>query len=428
MDLANAYNQVKLSSESQKKLALSTHKGVLLQKRLPFGITSAPGYFQEIMEKITANLPGVAVYLDDILVSGKNAQDHLQNLRGLLACLHERGLRCRLDKCVFGQASVEYLGHQLSYNGVAKGQKVDAVCKMPTPTNVSSLRSFLGSVQFYGKFISNLSTLTEPLNKLTRKGVKWEWNKEQDLAFETLKQILVKDTVLAHFDPNNPIGISCDASDTGIGAVLFHRYKDGSERPIQNASKTLTQSQRVYSQIQKEALAIIFALKKFHYFLYGRTFILITDHKPSLAIFGPNKATPVMAANRLARWALMLNQYDYTIEYRKTNLHGNADALSRLPAGPDTKFDREEGEADVETICTIHSISQQLDTTPQNVIRESNKDPILSRVVLMVQQGWTNSMSNRDADIQAFKEIADSLSVSNGCLFYGSRLVIRTTL
>ena len=173
VDLANAYNQVKLSSESQKKLALSTHKGVLLQKRLPFGITSAPGYFQEIMEKITANLPGVAVYLDDILVSGKNAQDHLQNLRGLLACLHERGLRCRLDKCVFGQASVEYLGHQLSYNGVAKGQKVDAVCKMPAPTNVSSLRSFLGSVQFYGKFISNLSTLTEPLNKLTRKGEKW---------------------------------------------------------------------------------------------------------------------------------------------------------------------------------------------------------------------------------------------------------------
>ena len=289
IDLADAYNQINLSSESQKKLALSTHKGVLLQKRLPFGITSAPGYFQEIMEKMTASLPGVAIYLEDILVSGRDGQDHLKNLRGLLTCLNERGLRCRLDKCVFGQASVEYLGHRLSYNGVAKGQKVDAVCKMPVPTNVSSLRSFLGSVQFYGKFISNLSTLIEPLNKLTRKGVQWRWQKEQDQAFRKLKQILVEDTVLAHFDPSIRIGISCDASDTGIGAVLLHRYKDGSERPIQNASKTLTQSQRAYSQIQKEALAIIFALKKNHHCLYGRTFILVIDHKPLLATFGPNK-------------------------------------------------------------------------------------------------------------------------------------------
>ena len=169
IDLADAYNQVKLSPESQKRLALSTHRGVLLQKRLPFGISSAPGYFQEIIEKITRDLAGVAVYLDDILVSGCNAVDHLDNLRALLQRLQDKGLRCKLEKCTFAQPSVEYLGHILSRKGVSKGHKVEAVMKMPAPKNANELRSFLGSVQFYGKWIPNLSTRAAPLFELTRK-------------------------------------------------------------------------------------------------------------------------------------------------------------------------------------------------------------------------------------------------------------------
>ena len=168
-----------------------------------------------------------------------------------------------------------------------------------------------------------------------------------------MKDLLSADTLLAHFDLSLPVGISCDASEVSIGAVLFHRYSDASEHPISNGSKTLTPTQRGYNQIQKEALAIIFALSKFHQLLYGRPFILVTDHKPLLALFGPTKATPALAANRLAWWALMLSQYQYTIEYQKTSDHGNADALSRLPVGPDTQFDKEEEMADVGTVCTI---------------------------------------------------------------------------
>ena len=147
-------------------------------------------------------------------------------------------------------------------------------------------------------------------------------------------------------DPSLPVGISCDASEVGLGAVLFHRYPDGSERPIANTSKTLTSTQRRYSQIPKEALAIIFALNKFHQFLYGRSFILVMDHKPLIVLFGPTKATPALAANRLAQWALTLSQYQYTIVYRKTCDHGNADALSRLPVGLDASFDEGEDDAD----------------------------------------------------------------------------------
>lgn len=197
VDLADAYNQVMLSAESQKKLALSTHRGVLLQKRLPFGISSAPGYFQEVMEQLTADLRGVAVYLDDILVSGSNKKEHLENLSALFQRLHTKGLRCRKEKCEFAQPSVIYLGHTLSRSGIAKGTKVDAILKMSPPENVSELRSFIGSIQFYGKFLKDLSTVLDPLTQLTRKNTPWIWGATQQASFQQLKDLLCSDILFS---------------------------------------------------------------------------------------------------------------------------------------------------------------------------------------------------------------------------------------
>ena len=430
VDLVDAFNQIMLGPESQKRLALSTHRGVLLQLRLPFGISSAPAHFQEIMDQLTSDLKGVAVYIDDILLSGVSAVEHLENLRALLQRLQDKGLRCRQEKCLFAQPSIEYLGYTLSSNGIAKGSKVDAIQLMPAPTDVSSLRSFLGSVQFYAKFLPNLATVTEPLYHLTKKDVKWNWGPSEQAAFTKLKEMLTADTVLAHFDPSLPVGISCDASETGLGAVLFHRYPDGSERPVANVSKTLSDTQRRYSQIQKEALAIVFALHKFHQFLYGRQFILVTDHKPLLSLFGPNKATPALAANRLARWALLLNQYNYSIEYRKTSLHGNADALSRLPSGPDNDFDGEEKEADVDMVCAIKTIDSQLNPTDPGVLaKESSRDPVIANAMRFTREGWPPQTETQDqAGMEAFRRISSSLSTVHGCLLYGSRVVIPRSL
>ena len=145
--------------------------------------------------------------------------------------------------------------------GVSKGSKVDAIVKMPPPTDITGLWSFLGTVQFYGKFIPNLSMMTEPLTHLTRRDMPWKWGEEQQAAFQCLKTILSKDTILVHYDPHLDIGISCDASNVGIGTMLFHHYPDGSEHPIANASKTLSPTQCRYSQIQREALAVIFGLR-----------------------------------------------------------------------------------------------------------------------------------------------------------------------
>ena len=429
IDLADAYNQIKLAPESQHRLALTTHRGVLLQQRLPFGIKSAPGYFQEIMENLTSDLPGVAVFLDDMLVSGKDDADHLSNLKKLLTRLNDKGLRCRRDKCLFAQSSVEYLGHTLSAEGISKGSKVEAVLNMPPPTDVSSLKSFLGSVQFYGKFVCNLATITEPLYRLTKKANPWKWGDEEQAAFDKLKNVLSSDQVLVHFDPDKTLGLACDASNVGIGAVLFHRYPDGSERPIANVSKTLTTAQRNYSQIHKEALAIIFGLQKFYQYVYGRSFILVTDHKPLTSLFGPKKGTPLLAANRLARWALWLNQFDYTIEYRKTADHGNADALSRLPYRDDIDFDREESGEDLDLVCAIKVLSLQVQPVDANILRqESSKDPVISTVMRYVREGWAPKNTEINEEVNKFRKLSESLSICNGCLIHGSRIVIPQSL
>ena len=166
---------------------------------------------------------------------------------------------------------------------------MDAVRNMPPPKDVSSLRAFLGSVQFYGKFLPHLATEAEPLHHLTRKNVDWKWGEKEEKVFNRLKNLLSTNDILVHFDPSLPLGLSYDASNVGVGAVLLHRFPDGSECPLTNASKTLTKSQRNYSQNQKEALAIVYGLKKVYQYLYGRSFILVTDHTPLLALFSPSK-------------------------------------------------------------------------------------------------------------------------------------------
>nr|KAG5691976.1 hypothetical protein BaRGS_011367 [Batillaria attramentaria] len=324
------------------------------------------------------------------------------------------------------QELMQKLGGGFGYSKIDLANAYNQIKLAPESQRRLALSTHL---QFYGKFIPNLATMAEPLYRLTKKANPWKWGEEEQAAFEQLKNVLSSDQVLIHFDPEKPVGLACDASNVGIGAVLLHRYPDGSERPIANVSKTLSAAERNYSQIHKEALAIIYGLRKFYQYLYGRQFIPVTDHKPLTALFGPKRGTPLLAANRLARWALWLNQFDYTIEYRKTADHGNADALSRLPSGDDIDFDREESGEDTDMVCAIRVLSLQVKPFDANILRqESGKDPVIATVMRYVREGWPLKHAEINEEVRKFQKLSDSLSICHGCLIYGTRVVIPQSL
>ena len=237
----------------------------------------------------------------------------------MLDRFEQYGIRLRMNKCSFMKTSVEYLGHVIDASGLHTSQtKIEAVLKMPVPNNIHQLRSYLGLINYYGKFIKNMSEICSPFYELLKTDVRFSWNKECEKSFNTIKKMLSSSPVLCHYNEDMKLGLACDASAIGIGAVLFHILPDGTEKPISYASKTLSRSEARYSQIEKEALSIIFGLKKFHQYVYGRKFSLVTDHKPLLTIFNPHKGINSTAANRIQRWALLLAGYDYDINYNFT--------------------------------------------------------------------------------------------------------------
>ncbi|XP_030608895.1 uncharacterized protein K02A2.6-like [Archocentrus centrarchus] len=418
LDLSNAYLQMEVEESSKKLLTISTQKGLFCFNRLPFGVASSPALFQKAMDQVLLGLPHTHCYLDDILVSGPDKQTHLKTLDAVLSRLEEYGLHLKQEKCLFFQESVEYLGHIIDAAGLHKSpEKVRAIVEAPAPGDVSKLRSFLGMLNYYGRFIPDLATALKPLNELLNKEKKWQWTSACASAFQEAKALLVSQEVLTHYNPELPLRLACDASTYGVGAVLSHVMPDGDEKPIAYASRTLSKAEQNYAQIEREALAIVFGVRKFHQYLYGNTFTLLTDHRPLTTIFSPVKSTPSMAAARMQRWALMLSAHNYTIEYRKGALHANADGLSRLPL-PHAPSEKQGA---VEVFYT-----SQLDTLPVSnaeIKRHTMSDSTLSRVMEMVTTG--RFPAAKDAgELSPYLQCRHDLTVQHGCLMWGLRVIV----
>ena len=317
LDLLQAYNQLLLDDHSKKLVTVNTHQGLYAYNRLPFGVASAPAVFQRTMESILQGIEGVACYIDDIIITGKTTKEHLDHLEEVLKRLAEHGVKVKKDKCRFFEESVEFLGHVIDAKGIrTTPDKLRAIVDAPAPKNVNELRSFLGLLNYYSKFIPQSATLLHPLNVLLRKDARWKWSQECQKSFDAAKEALSSSSLLVHYNPVLPIRLAADASAYSIGAVIAHVMPDGSERPIAFASRTLTSAEKNYAQIEKEALALVYGVKRFHTYLYGRNFTLVTDHKPLKTILGPTKGIAALAAARLQRWAWILSAYRYNIEFR----------------------------------------------------------------------------------------------------------------
>ena len=189
---------------------------------------------------------------------------------------------------------MEYLGYVIDQHGLhPTEEKVTAIKEAPKPKNVSELRAFLGIISYYHRFLPNLSTKLAPLHELLQKKTKWKWKNAHDKAFQSAKDALQADSLLVHFDPAKPIVLACDASQYGLGAVLSHVMSDG---PIAYVSRTLNADEKNYSQVEKEGLAIVFGVKKFHNYIYGREFEIDSEHQPLAYLFGESRGNPQIMA------------------------------------------------------------------------------------------------------------------------------------
>ena len=402
LDMKSAYNQLLLNPESRPLTTINTQRGLFQYNRLCFGVASAPGIFQRTIEDLLRGIPGVCVFLDDILVTGSNFCEHGERLFKVLERLEKIGLRLYPTKCSFGVDSVQYLGYTIDATGSKPTkEKLDAILNAPEPKDLTQLRSYLGMLNFYRKFLVSAAAILEPLNVLLRKDVHWGWKADHSKAFQDSKTALL-DACLIHFDPNLPIVVSADSSKYGLGAVLCQQ-KDGAELPVVFASRSLNKAERNYSQTEKEALALVFALKKFHHYLWGHKFSLITDHKPLLGLFNPNKPIPEMASGRIQRWSLMLQAYSFELFHRSGKSLGTADALSHLPlaSGPDS----------VPVCAEWVQLVNALDSTPvtaNDISKWTARDPLFAKVILFLDCGWLESIED---DLKPFFHRKEELSI-----------------
>lgn len=423
IDLTQAYNQVELD-DSKEYTVINTHKGLFRYNRLVYGLSSSPGIFQRIMSNLLKDLPQVEVFLDDIIIGSVDIKSHLETLEKVLERLRSHGMKLKESKCSFLLEEVQYLGYIISKDGIkVDPTKIEGILKIPRPLNITELRSFLGVVNFYARFVPNLSTILSPLYDLLRKGTVWKWNERRERAFKSIKNLLVSAEVLSHYDPNKQLILTTDASSRGISGVLTQPGSsagaDGArERPVAYVSRSLNEAERNYSQIDKEALSIIFSLEKLHQFLYGRQFLLRTDHKPLVTIFGPKQGIPAMVASRLQRWAIKLSAYTYDIEYIRTDVNG-ADGLSRLPV-PVKNADSLDGPPPEQTY--LHFAHNELLLDYHDVKKETQRDPTLSRVLGYIRSSWPSDVELRN--LQPYFNRRLELYEELGCVMWGHRVVI----
>ncbi|XP_015280350.1 PREDICTED: uncharacterized protein K02A2.6-like, partial [Gekko japonicus] len=416
-DLAQAYQQLPVTREAAEAQTIVTHRGAFRVNRLQFGVNVAPGVFQGLMEGLLRGVQGTVPYFDDVLVAGRSDEELMSRVREVLKRFSQAGLKVKQSKCIVGVPSVEFLGFRIDEHGVHPTEdKVRAIKDAPCPGNKKELQAFLGLLNFYHAFLPHKASVAAPLHALLHKEAKWRWGSEQERAFKGVKALLVSNAVLTHYDDNKMLVLAADASPYGVGAVLSHLMPNGEEAPVAFYSRSLSSAEKGYAQIDKEGLALVAAVKKFHDFLYGRKFLLVTDHKPLLGIFAPDRQLPNIMSARMLRWALFLSAYDYDLEHRPGKAIGHADALSRCPL-PGLDSDP----APASEVLAIDELSQA-PITSKDIAAASAKGIVISRVLNWVWRGWP--VGSVEPEFACYKMRQNELSVSKGCLLWGSRVVV----
>ena len=427
IDLSDAYLQIPVDKPTGKLLAINTTKGLFSFNRLCPGVRPAASVFQQTMETILGGIANVIIYFDDILIATPCLRSHVIVLKEVIKRLHDNNMRIRLEKCNFFKESVKYLGVIVDRNGQRPDpSKCAAITSMPPPESATQLKSYLGALTFYSRFIRAMASIRAPLNALLKKGIDYVWSKDCQTAFEEFKRILQSDLLLVHYDPRRPIVVAADACQSGIGGIGYHAREDGSIEAFMHVSRRLTPAETRYSQIEKEALALVWTIMRLHKYVYGRKFKLLTDHLPLLSIFGSKKGIPTHVANRIQRWAIKLMAYDFQIEHVKTDDFGHADVLSRLIAEQRQDNNEEMVIAEIKIDdLTIALVDAVLPVSFKEIVAATEEDQVLPIVMDYVRNGWPLAHKSTDiGPVSVFRRVKESLSLTRGALTYMDRTVI----
>ena len=419
LDARSGYWTIQLDEESSFLTTFNSPFGRYRFLRMPFGINCAQDEFQRLVDDSFANLPGVFPLVDDVLIAGKTRAEHDANLRAALERSRENNIRLNPDKLEVGVTEVNYFGHTISAEGLKPdAEKIKAIQDMPTPTNKKELESFLGMVTYLSKFAPHMSTVTKPLRDLLKKDVPFQWDAQHDMAFTNTKNIITNHPVLTFYDPNKPLTLQVDASQGGCGAAIL---QDG--KPIAYASKALNNTEQNYAQIEKELLAVVFGCKRFHHYVYGHEVTVQSDHKPLESIFKkPLHAAPP----RLQRMMLQLQKYRLNLIHLSGKDVPVADALSRnYPTSEDKENIAGNLDFQVHDIITGIPIS---DEKMKQFKDETQKDKQFCELTDTIKKGWPDSQKDCLPGAQEYFNHRDELTIIDGIVFKGERIVVPPTL
>lgn len=422
-DVKHGFWHVRLDEESSYLTTFATPFGRYRWLRMPMGISPAPEIFQRKLMQALEGLPGVYVIADDVLITGegntqeKANENHNENLRCFLQRCREKDIKLNVDKFKLRKQSVPYIGHLLTAEGLRiDPEKVRAIRELPRPTDVKGVQRLVGMLNYLSKFCDHLSEDCEVLRQLTHQDNMWEWTEGHETALKRLKDKISNAPLLKYYDQAEELTLQCDASETGLGAALTQKGK-----PVAFSSRALTPTERGYAQIEKECLAIVFGMEKFHQYTYGRKVTVQSDHKPLENIV----RKPLWSApKRLQRMLLRLQKYDINVVYVPGRDMFLADTLSRAYL-PDSN--QGETELELETVNMITSLP--ISAERLSAIRDATeKDAKLQKAKRLILTGWPKNKRDIELDIQHYFAFQDELSFQDGVVFRGERAVIPDTL
>lgn len=413
-DIKQAFHQLVLKEDCRYITTFISPLGLMRYKRLVFGLSAAPELFQKAMENILCDFAWVIVFIDDILIHAPDKLTLERRTKIVMERLKDRNISLNEAKTLKCVTELEFLGYQLSGNGVTiSNSKLDTITKFRIPKTAEEVRSFLGLITFVNRYIPHLSSIAKPLNNLIKKGIPFNWTSDHQEAFDKIKLILAKKETLAIYDTNLETFVMADASPVGLGAVLFQKNQNGTYQIIGYVSKTLSEVERRYAQIEREALALVWSVEKFYYYLYGKFFWLITDHKPLVTIFG-ERAKP---SARIERWILRLMSFKYQVIYQpgKSNI---ADPFSRLCQ--DAEICDESFDEEAERI--IRMVSH--DICPASLSHEEISDATCKDIELSDLIKWLPYPVKRwPKTLIKYKSFAKDLS-TDGCIVLKNKKII----